>query len=91
MSWEYLGYSNKFLRLLYLAFPMPDSPFICKVIPQIAYTRKANYDINFYRIQTKRYEALARYFGIQIIDTSKPIIETLDHVTGEVLASVLSK
>jgi thymidylate kinase len=91
ISWEYLGYANELLRLLYLNFPMPDKPFVCKVCPQIAYARKANYSINFYRIQTKRYEALARYFGIQIIDTSKPLKETLEEVSKDVLASAIGK
>jgi thymidylate kinase len=91
ISWEYLGYANEILRLLYLNFPMPDRPFVCKVSPQIAYTRRANYSINFYRVQTKRYEALARYFSIQIIDTSKPLKETLEQVTEDVLASAIGK
>lgn len=91
MSWEYLGYANDLLRLLYLNFPMPDKGFVCRVSPQIAYARRANYNINFYRVQTKRYEVLARYFDIQIIDTSKPLKETLEQVTEDVLASTIGK
>ena len=89
ISWEYLGYSGKIVRLLYLTFPMPDKPFICKVSPQIAYARKGNYKLDFYRVQTERYLALARYFGIQIIDTSKPIKETLQQITEGILVSAV--
>ena len=91
MSWEYLGYSNVLIRFLYLSFPLPDIPFICEVSPQIAFVRKAHYEIDFYRIQTKRYNTLARYFGIQVIDTSKPLKDTLDQVTEGVMVSVLHK
>jgi len=91
MSWEYLGYSNHLLRSSYLAFPLPDIPIVCKVSPQIAYARKATYNIEFFRVQTRRYETLARYLGVAMIDTSKPLKATLDQLTEGVLASVLQK
>lgn len=70
---------------------MLNSPFVCKLSPKIANTRKANYCISFYRVQIKRYEALVRYFGIQIIDTSKHLKETLNQITESVLANAIGK
>ena len=90
ISWEYLEYANELVRLLYLTFPMPDRSFVLTVSPQIAFGRKGNYDIDFYRVQTERYLALARYFGIQVIDTSKPIKETLEEITEGMLASAVA-
>ena len=91
ISWEYLGYINSLLGLIYLAFPTPDISFVCKVSPRVAFARKPHYNLNFYTIQTKRYATLARHLGIKTVDTSKPLEETLKQVTEEVLASVLTK
>jgi thymidylate kinase len=86
MSWEWLGYSNWFVRWLYFRFPRPDIGFICDASPQTCYNRKRkthNYDLKFYEIQRSRYLNLANKLGIKVISTEKPIKQTLEEVLRE--------
>jgi hypothetical protein len=86
MSWEWLGYSNDFIKWLCFRFPKPDMAFICDASAQTCYERKKithNYDLEFYKIQRKRYLNLANELGPKVINTEKKIKQTLGEVQKE--------
>lgn len=88
VGWEWLGYSNRFVKWLYLHFPKPDIIFICDVDPDFACKRKGINDkgfLDFLRIQRKRYSKLAEELDIQVINTEKPKEEIIDELINKIL------
>lgn len=87
MSYEYLGYSNKAIRELFLSLPKPDIGFILDVSPEIAYKRKKethDIDIDYYKVQKERYLKLAHTLGLKVIDTERPLMAVLNEVYTEI-------
>lgn len=87
ISYEYLGYSNKVVRKLFLSLPKPRVGFILDVSPEVAYERKRethNIDVSYYKIQRERYLELADDLGIKVINTEKPLEESLKQVITEI-------
>jgi len=88
IGWEWLGYSNRFIKWLYLRFPKPDMVFICDVDPDFAYKRKGINNksfLDFLWIQRKRYSKLAEELNIQVINTEKPKEETVEELINKIL------
>jgi thymidylate kinase len=86
MSWEWLGYSDRLIRWVYLHFPKPDIAFVCDAHPRICYSRKRkthNYSLEFYEVQRRRYLDLAGRLKVKIIDTEKSVESSLKEVLEE--------
>jgi len=87
ISYEYLGYSNWLLRKLFLFLPKPDIAFVLDVAPKIAYERKKETHqdhLGFYEEQRERYLQLAEELEIKVVNTEKPLQETLEEVSRKI-------
>jgi len=92
-SFEYIGCLTNLTRKLFINAPRPDLVIVLDAPPKLMYERKKNthnFPYRFYVIQQKRYYELAKYLSLPLINTSKPINETLEEVV-HILVKNISK
>ncbi len=90
ISYEDLGYSNFFIRKMFLSLPKPDVGLVFDVSPQTAYQRKKAGDkasLDYYKRQQRRYLKMAKAKDLPVINTEKTLVktinETLELITKE--------
>lgn len=71
-GWEYFGYSNLFIRRLYLSFPRPDLAFLIDAPGELTFRRSGadhKFPLEFYLQQRKRYLDYAAAQKMKVIST----------------------
>lgn len=91
MTFEYLGYSNKVIRRLFLSIPKPDLGYILDLSPEIAKERKKgfrDFDIEFFYQQRGRYLSLSRKKNIKVINTENNLKTSVDVLHSDVIQNL---
>ena len=80
-SFTYYGYSSERINRIYAKLiPKPELVLILDLPPELAFKRKKELNLDYYKIQRNYYLKLAKKFNFAIIDASQPKDLVLDEI-----------
>ncbi len=86
ISFQYYGYTNKFINKIYLKFlPSPHITFVLDVPANLAMKRAKELNINYYIEQRERYLNLAKEDNLFVMDTTPPINRLKENIMNRIL------
>lgn len=81
LSFNYLGYTNKFIYFLFNKFPNPDKGIMLFSSPEVNLKRRLNnHNIDYYKEQNNKYKIFFRNKNFIQINTSKSNIESINNL-----------